>query len=398
LSLQFLLESKNKYLIDWLNSSSSIILNPAFPRKDRDRINSIVNKLNEKKHVFIATSGSTLNIHEYKLIALSKEAFLNSSVAVNREFQINSKDVLLNVLPIFHVGGLSLFSRAFLAQALILNIWNEKYKWDVNKFVSFCQDRNVTLTSLVPTQVYDIVIAKLMAPKCMRCVFVGGGPLSQQLYYSAIQLGWKLYPSYGMTECCSQVATQSYLSEPQFENDTFVLKILSHVSVQTDLNTRINISGSSLLSYEIFINQTNYQISDPKLDGKYHTQDIGIVRDDQLVMMGRSDDHVKINGELVHLVRLNQKFQNFNFSSHDVKVGYIVCIPNLRTGSELIAVFSEEDVNKTYKIQTHLSHFNKTLLPYERIHKHVVLQKFPKTALGKLKLKALRAYIQSLEL
>ena len=35
----------------------------------------------------------------------------------------------------------------------------------------------------------------------------GGGAVSDELYRDARALGWRVLPSYGMTECCSQVAT-----------------------------------------------------------------------------------------------------------------------------------------------------------------------------------------------
>src|SRR5207253_1068669 len=82
-------------------------------------------------------------------------------------------------------------------------------EWNPARTVKKWKDRKVTLTSLVPTQVFDLVSANLTAPKNLRAAVIGGGALDPSLYLKARELGWALLPSYGLTECASQVATAS---------------------------------------------------------------------------------------------------------------------------------------------------------------------------------------------
>ena len=55
-------------------------------------------------HVWLSTSGSSM---APKLVALSKQALLNSAKSVNQWLQVTAQDVWVNVLPCYHVGGLS---------------------------------------------------------------------------------------------------------------------------------------------------------------------------------------------------------------------------------------------------------------------------------------------------
>jgi o-succinylbenzoate---CoA ligase len=172
--------------IDWLSTDSHVLLNPRMPEEERRRLESLVVDL--PGHVWLATSGTTGAL---KLTALSKRALLASAAAVNRHLQSDDRDVWLCVLPTFHVGGLGIYARAFLSGARVVTSG-----WE-----------DVTLASLVPAQVTDLVRDRVEAPPSLRAVVVGGGALSEELYAAARALGWPLLPSYGMTECCSQVAT-----------------------------------------------------------------------------------------------------------------------------------------------------------------------------------------------
>src|SRR5207244_3174402 len=110
-------------------------------------------------------------------------------------------------------------------------------KWHVFQFHSFLIDSKATLTALVPTQVHDLVANKLRSPKTLRAVIVGGGSLNSELYDEARALGWPVMPSYGMTECASQIATAN-LKSPS-------LNILPHLTIKI-VENKICIKGESL--------------------------------------------------------------------------------------------------------------------------------------------------------
>ena len=189
----------NPLEVNWESESSCLFFNDRHGQKDL--FTTYILKLPQlKSHVWLTTSGRV----SQKWVALSKKALLTSAEAVNKHLDVTSKDKWGLLLPLFHVGGLSILARAYLSQSACFTY---DKKWSAKSFVAFLNEHKITLSSLVPTQVYDVVKAGLSCPPFVRAIVVGGENLSQSLYKAARGLNWPLLPSYGLTECSSQVAT-----------------------------------------------------------------------------------------------------------------------------------------------------------------------------------------------
>jgi len=161
------------------------------PSAERARLEKLVPDLDA--HVFVATSGSTGDI---KLVALSKRAILASAAAVNERLEVTRRDVWAAVLPPFHVGGLGVYARCHLAGARALPM-----EWEPRAFA----ESEATIASLVPAQVRDLIAAGLTPSTTLRAILVGGG------IFNVEHSGWPTLPSYGMTECCSTIASEDTL-------------------------------------------------------------------------------------------------------------------------------------------------------------------------------------------
>jgi O-succinylbenzoic acid--CoA ligase len=68
----------------------------------------------------------------------------------------------------------------------------------------------VTLVSLVPTMLSRLLEAGLRDPPALRWVLLGGGPIPPALLERARAANVRVAPSYGMTEACSQIATNGW--------------------------------------------------------------------------------------------------------------------------------------------------------------------------------------------
>jgi o-succinylbenzoate---CoA ligase len=347
-------------VIDFLGDETHLLLNPRLPDADRDALERLAAGVPSlRAHVWIATSGTTGAL---RLVALSKAAILSSAEAVNRHLQATADDVWLCVLPQFHVGGLGIYARAALNRSRMIAA-----DWDARQFARTVTAEHVTLSSLVPAQVRDLVSLGVPAPPSMRAIVVGGGALPVELYAAAREIGWPVLPSYGMTEACSQIATA--------RGDSPELHILPHVRVRIEEEQRLAFRGSSLLTgYAFFDARGRAVFEDPKIDGWFVSQDRGEVEGDTLRPLGRAGDFVKIGGESVDLSRLDRILDSIRKSA-DVA---IVAVPDSRLGCVIhLATTSEE-------IAAVVDDFNARVLPFERIRAVRRVAAIPRSALGKL--------------
>jgi O-succinylbenzoic acid--CoA ligase len=336
-------------VIDWTSRESHVLLNPRMPADEQARLRSYVIDL--PGHLWLATSGTTGAL---KLTALSKDAMLASAAAVNRHIEATASDVWCCVLPLFHVGGLGIYARAFLSGSRV-----ERTDWNARQFAS---NGEMTLASLVPAQVSDLVESNLASPPNLRAVIVGGGALSDALYSKARTLGWRLLPSYGMTETCSQVATAT-LATPE-------LVLLDHMDARTEPDGRLAFRGASLLSGYA----TEHGFIDPKIDGWFLTDDLGSIDSRRLRVEGRRGDFIKIGGESVDLARLDAILASIAGLN-----AAVLAIPDARLGHVIhLAVGTSADGDEV------AAAFNARVHPFERARAVHCVAEIPRSPLGKL--------------
>lgn len=318
-------------------------------------------------HVWIATSGTLAS----QWVALSKKALLLSAAAVNTHLQATAQDSWGLTLPLAHVGGLGIMARAHLLKQKVITLtpdgWNpsalDEKNWQGN------------LLSLVPTQVHDLVQQKITPPKTLRAVVVGGDRLGPELYQAALKLGWPLLPSYGLTECGSQIATAS------ISNISGKLTPLSHVKLRVDQEDRLWIESGALFTGKAVI-ENEKMTWIPRESGAWATQDRAeIAKDGSLTILGRFDSVVKVRGEKVDLSALEIELQNkLNITL------IVIALPDERDGSALWLVAEKS---------LYLEQLNQGLLPHQKLSGIHIVPAFPRTALGKIKRGEIQAAMAS---
>jgi O-succinylbenzoic acid--CoA ligase len=124
---------------------------------------------------------------------------LGSAVALGCE----PADRWLCVLPLAHVGGLSILVRsAIYATSAIVH---ERFETD--RVLHALQHERVTIVSLVGTTLDRLLEAGLSHPARLRCALTGGGPVAPELLARARRAGVPVSLTYGLTEAASQVTT-----------------------------------------------------------------------------------------------------------------------------------------------------------------------------------------------
>jgi len=360
-------------LIDWQSDQSHLLINPSYPDSSQLQFSKILEQSHRwPAHVWLATSGSTVK----KWVGLSKEALLTSAKAVNQHLQSGPFDRWALALPEFHVGGIGIRVRSFLSGAKVFDFKSviQNAKWNARLFYDFLTDNQVTLTSLVPSQLFDLIHLDLKSPTHLRAVVIGGDRLLPELGNRALERGWNLLPSYGLTECGSSVATASLQENSK-------LKILSHLQSRT-VEGRLAFKGSSLLSTYAYFEEDQLNFIDPKVDGWFISMDRGEVNGNFLSIFGRIDEYIKIGGENVDISRLEMILQTLKLRLQIRQSMTLLAIPDVRLG-HIIHLVIEGTKDESVE-QVILTSFHDLVLPFERIRHISRVEEIPKSALSKV--------------
>ena len=357
-------------LINWDSKESYILLNPKHPLKRVEIIEALKEFPEDfQECIWLSTSGST----EAKLVALTKHALLTSAYYVNQFLNVNLNDIWINPLPLFHVGGLGITARAYLSQSPHF-FYSEK--WNPQNYCNFLAEKKGTLSALVPTQIYDIVTRNLSAPPSLRAVVVGGGALNPSIFFKARNLGWPLLPSYGLTECASQVAT-ARLNEP-IESKLPRLEILPHIDLIISEKGEICLKSPALFKTCARFKEGKLHFLPTLIDGWYTTGDLGEVEGRFLKVSGRKGDFIKIGGENVDFSRLEQVLMEIKLQLNVHADAALGAIPADRLGHSIHLFITDQDDGL---LQTA---FNRLVMPFERIRKVHYVPEIPRSPLSKI--------------
>jgi O-succinylbenzoic acid--CoA ligase len=111
----------------------------------------------------------------------------------------------LACMPLFHVGGLSILWRSleFGGPARLLP------RFDAREVSDALDQGDVEGISLVPTMLSRLLEARTgrAAPEGLRVLLLGGAAAPAGLLARALELGYPICPTYGLTEATSQVAS-----------------------------------------------------------------------------------------------------------------------------------------------------------------------------------------------
>lgn len=205
-------------------------------------------------------------------------------------------------LPLYHVGGLGILMRSCLyGTAVVLH-----NGFEADRVNHALDEQAVTLASLVPTMLYRLLQTRTTAPAHLRLILLGGAAASAELVERAHALGMPVATTYGLSEACSQVATQT--PEGTRKKPGSVGKALPFMTVQVvgedgrslpaGQPGEIVVSGPTLM-------QGYYQDGEATARAlradRLFTGDIGYLDDDgDLWVMQRRSDLIVSGGENVY--------------------------------------------------------------------------------------------------
>lgn len=375
-----------------------IFENPGFSKEISHKLHQkvLVAKDNQELHpdcLLFCTSGTTSG--EPRWVKHTNQTLLGSAQVAAKFFGLKAHDIWALALPIFHVGGLGVLARSEVTGAGVaifdfegsgLRALPSSYRprWDAEKFYRFLNKTQATVTSLVPTQVNDLVSFGERAPESLRCVVVGGDKIPQEVFEAAHNNGWPLMRTYGMTETGSLFAAEE--GSPVGKQEP-VFVPLPGWSLEGGNGAETRVRGPGLFrgylgTSERVDNEKGFLIPDYL---KIEARESESCRP-RFKVVGRGEDVFKVLGEWVNLHDLSQRIsKNLKIDTHKI---FLIALPDERRGRKIFLV-SEES------FQEKLDYLNQTLSPWERIKACVKIEKMPRNSLGKVDQGVLKQLILS---
>ncbi len=332
--------------------------------------------------VILFTSGSA---GKPKAVQLTCNNLLFSATNGNQILSQTENDVWLASLPFFHIGGFSIFIRAFLFSSCVIipkSLQTEDIIYSI-------QNYKPTLASFVSTQLKRLIDLKIRPNKELKNVLLGGGFINDDLINAAIKLGWKVSKVYGSTETSSFVTALSFdeilngnksSGKPLINNS---IKIIDERGNDLQPNASgeiLIISHSVMKGYLNNLEETNKKLK----DDFYHTSDIGYLDEDgYLHVQARRNDLIVTGGENVNPVEIENELTKHPL----IKESSVFEIADNEWGQIVAAAIV---ANKDIEIDEIKKFLRKSLAGYKIPQKFFFVDGLPKTSLGKVKKEELK--------
>ena len=135
-----------------------------------------------------------------KAVQLTFSNIYNSAVNWDNVVRFDSDDNYLNILPLWHIAGLSIFFRS-----IYFNFKSIIYNYDKNQIHILIKKYKINCISIVPKMIRDLNMQNDEL-KNFKIVIVGGDNISINDYNFFNKNQINAYISYGMTETSSGIA------------------------------------------------------------------------------------------------------------------------------------------------------------------------------------------------
>jgi o-succinylbenzoate---CoA ligase len=327
----------------------------------------------------VFTSGTT---GRPKGAILSRRAFVVSALASATNLPCSAADRWLLLLPLAHVGGLSILTRCLLARACVV-VDVPGVALSPERLQMLLETQRITLVSLVPTLLQRLLDLESTwrPPATLRAVLLGGAAASSKLIERSAARGVPVLTTYGFTEGCSQVTTQTFGTQPDTTHGAG--RPLPGVELRIVAN-EIQVRSSTLLSHYL----TQGIRRDPRLPGGWFaTGDHGYLdAQGRLHLLNRRTDLIVTGGENVYPVEVEHCLEQIPgiaqacvFGVEDEHWGQVVCAalvrePRAALDTSAIAPFLETQ-----------------LAVFKRPRRFAWLARLSTTEAGKLDRRAVRA-------
>ncbi|MGB9339400.1 MAG: class I adenylate-forming enzyme family protein [Polyangiales bacterium] len=302
---------------------------------------------------------------------LSRRAFIASEAAHAANLGWQADDRWLLCMPPAHVGGLSIVTRSLIARRCVVL---SSGPFEPRELVRLMSEDRATILSVVPTMLRRLL--RLEEPAwtpspALRAVLVGGARLPLALRELAQNRRVPTFATYGCTEACSQVTTQT----PGQSGSPGSGPPLPGIELRIE-DDEIQIRGDVLMDGYLGEDRSGEPWT---ADGWLRTGDFGsFLPDGQLLVQGRLDDIIVTGGENV----APQEVEAWLETVPGIASACVFSLPHAEWGEELVAALVTDP--RRYSADGLRKRLGKDLAAYKHPKRICLLDSLPLNRSGKV--------------
>jgi fatty-acyl-CoA synthase len=337
------------------------------------------------------TSGST---GKPKGVLLSQGALACNAANSIDMHGLTADDVILNTLPLFHVGGLNNLTTPALQTGCTVVL---HAKFDADATFDAIEGEGITLTVLVPAQLDMMMAHRRWAGadfSRLRMITTGSTIVPMHVIHTVHAKGVPLAQVYGSTETCPiavYLKAEDAMRKPGSTGRVAArcqLRVVDDTGVDVPPgNTgQILIRGDNLMSGYWKAPEATAAVL---VDGWFHSGDMGHMDEEgYLYVDGRSKDMIISGGENIYPAEI----ENLLIESPDIAEASVIGRPDARWGEIVVAVVVPKADRRINSEQV-MKILEGRIARYKHPKEVVVVDQLPKTALGKIRKEDVRQMV-----
>lgn len=288
---------------------------------------------------------------------------------------LNHDDNWLMTVPLFHISGYSMLIKGLIYGQTVCLV--AKFNSDI--IVKNLQKYHVTHLSLVPTMLDKLLenCSFTALSSQLRCLLLGGAPLSIKTLENCHKLNLPIIQSFGMTETASQVVALNHTDAQR--------KLGSSGQAQLAISLKIANTTEPYVTGEILIKGPNVTPGylnaplDLTEDGYFKTGDLGYLDDEGfLYISGRQKELIISGGENIYPIEVEQHLTQLP----SIKEAAVIGEADSYWGERVVAYLVTS--NPSDFDDEELKLLPKTLAAYKCPKTYYLVAALPKNSLGKL--------------
>lgn len=339
-------------------------------------------------HTIVYTSGTT-GQPKGALLTLGNHWWSAIGSALN--LGLHADDRWLAVLPLFHVGGLSILLRSVLYGIPV--VLHERF--DPVAVNAALARHQVTIISVVAVMLQRMLATQMGAfPAQLRCVLLGGGPAPQPLLEACAARGVPVVQTYGMTETASQAVTLAPADALRKLGSAGQPLLPVEVQIRTAAGAQADVGAVG----EICLRGPNVTIgyhnrpeatADALRGGWLHTGDLGYLdAEGYLYVVDRRTDLIISGGENIYPAEIEAVL----LAHPSVQEAGVVGMPDAAWGSVPVAFVVAPDASEEFAAEL-IRFARERLAAYKMPRRIFLVDALPRTAAGKLRRNLLRTQL-----